>query len=61
VGLLKKYLPSPSPLSSPRWGEEVYGKDFLKKGFFNSSTVLIFLREVVENAYSTKIKEQGEN
>ncbi len=32
-------IKSPSPQSSPRWGEEVYGKNFLKEGFFNSPPV----------------------
>ncbi len=42
VRLVKKYLSSPSPLSSPRWGEEVYEKkNHLKGGFFNSPIVAV--------------------
>ena len=29
VGLLKKFLPSPSPFPSPQWGEGIYWKNFL--------------------------------
>ncbi len=32
-------IKSPSPHSSPRWGEEVYGKNFFEEEFFNSSAV----------------------
>jgi len=33
---------TPSPHSSPRWGEEVYGKNFLKEGFSTAPQPIFF-------------------